>query len=162
MSYNTNDNVTQRSRVLGVGGSQEWTHITSDTTLTSDQTRITCAVPASSSITITLPKLNEAVAGRYFDIVCTKDGGGTSVILVDQADAILGAFKAVLINKGDSLRIYSNGYRYIVCAGHRMVTDSGMSATPGCMGDFVFNTSDNKTYQCTVSSATAATWVATT
>lgn len=163
MSYNTSDNVLQRAQQLGVGGSSQVNHITADTTLDKSQTIVTTEVPAASSITITLPPLNDQVRGRTFDISCVVDNGGTSVIITDGGDAVLGGFKAVLINKGDRIRISSDGYRYFPTGGIRMVTDAGpMTATPGCMADVAFNTSDSKLYFCTASSASAATWVATT
>lgn len=43
----------------------------------------------------------------------------------------------------------------------RSVTDAGpMTATPGTQREIVYNTSDSKFYGCTVTHATAATWVA--
>jgi hypothetical protein len=42
----------------------------------------------------------------------------------------------------------------------RQVTDAGMDATPGTKVEMVYNTADDKVYVCTVTHATAATWVA--
>ena len=161
MSYNTSDNVLQKAQQLGVGGSTVVQHITANTTLDKSQTIVTTEVPAASSITLTLPALNDQVRGRVFDISVVTDNGGTSVIITDQGDATVGKFTAVLIDKGDRIRISSDGYRYFVTGGTRMVTDAGpMSATPGVRGELAYNTSDSKAYVCTATSASAGTWSA--
>lgn len=153
-------NQLQRAASLGVGGSKASVlHVTENTTLGVDDVNVTCAVPGSSSITITLPHV-VASAGRRYDIVCVADGGGTSVIVTAPSGEVLGKFTSVLNDVGDRVSIESNGYTYYAANGIRRVTDSGMSATPGVKGSQAYNTSDDKIYNCTVSSATAATWVA--
>lgn len=161
MSYNTSDNVLQRAQQLGVGGSSQVNHITSTQTIDKSQTIVTTEVPAASSITLTLPPLNDQVRGRTFLFTCVVDNGGTSVIITDGGDATVGKFTTVLIDKGDFVRISSDGYRYFVVGGTRVVTDAGpMTATPGVRGEFAYNTSDSKGYVCTATSASAGTWSA--
>ena len=83
-------------------------------------------------------------------ITATDNAGNTTTALT------FGAFAAArTLNVSDPLRTST------VMFYGGTVTDAGpMTATGGCLGEVVSNTSDSKLYLCTTAHATAATWAA--
>ena len=75
---------------------------------------------------------------RYDAIHCV---GGLSV----DGDSVLGADETATITCNATLLL-------------RQVDDAGMAATPGTLGEVVYNLDDSKVYFCTASHAVAATW----
>jgi len=75
---------------------------------------------------------------RYDAIHCV---GGLSV----DGDSVLGADETATITCNATLLL-------------RQVNDAGMNATPGTLGEVVYNLDDSKVYFCTATHAVAATW----
>jgi hypothetical protein len=147
------------------GGSDGWNHITTTATLTADQVWNTVSNTASTDYTITLPAASTC-RGRQFVFVCIEDLG-TGVVTISGAGTFRNFTHRMLATTfaANRITIVSNGYDWDVLVGQRVVTDGSMDATPGFLGETVWNTDDSTLYTCSVSSTSAsgaATWVANT
>lgn len=164
MSETTLDNRLQRQRQLGVGGDAEATsHITTTATLGPEDVNVTFANTASTDYTITLPRL-ELARGRIYTLRCIEDLGTGVVTIASAGDDAFRQFVHVIGGTGCAgavVRIIADEYGWDVI-GTRVVNDGSMNATPGYVGETVWNLDDTILYTCSVASTTpsgAATWV---
>lgn len=164
MSETTVDNRLQRQRLLGLGGDAESTsHVTTTATLGPEDVNVTCANTASTDYTITLPRLDLA-AGRIYTIRCIEDLGTGVITIASAGDDAFRQFVHVISGTGCAgavVRIIADEYGWDVI-GTRVVNDGSMNATPGYVGETVWNLDDTILYTCSVASTTpsgAATWV---
>lgn len=158
-------NKLNRADILGVGGDAGTTHVTAATTLGPEDVNVTCANTASTDYSITLPRLDLA-AGRIYRIRCISDAGTGAINIVDAGDAAYRTFNHVFqATTANSNVVYliCDQYGWDVLAGPvRVVNDGSMNATPGYVGETVWNLDDTIQYTCSVASTTpggAATWV---
>lgn len=158
-------NKLNRAETLGVGGDTGTTHVTTTTTLGAEDVFVTCSNTASTDYDITLPKLSQA-AGRIYRIRCIEDLGTGVINIVDAGDAAFRTFnhvfQATTANR-NVVYLICDEYGWDVLGGPvRVVNDGSMNATPGYLGETVWNLDDSILYTCSVSSTTpggAATWV---
>jgi len=164
-------NKLNRAETLSVGGTSQYTHVTTDTTLGPEDVNVTCANTASTDYTITLPRLDEA-AGRIYTIRCISDLG-TGVITITSAgdDAFRKFYHKFVATSANTnvVRLICDNWGWDILGGNRIVTETMSSTTStqpaGMYGENVWNTTDSLLYTCSVASTTptgAATWISNT
>lgn len=165
-AFTNPSNKLQDSISQHAGGADGWSHRTTTATVAIDEVKNTVSNTASTDYTLTLPNASTVPYGRVFDFIGIEDLG-TGVVTISGA----GAFRNFTHKMGGTsffttrVAVRSNGYDWEVLTGTRVVNDNSMDATPGYVGETVWNLDDTIEYTCSVASTTpsgAATWVANT
>lgn len=167
-NWTNTDPVSQHVQTLHAGGNRKGAvHVTTTATILPDQLNTTCSNTASTDYTITLPKLSAAFKGAIYTIRCIEDLGTGVITISDAGDSpfrnFTHVFQATTANS-NVVRLICDEYGWDVI-GTRVVNDGSMDATPGYVGETVWNLNDTTSYTCSVASTTpsgAATWVANT
>jgi len=109
---------SSRDEALKTKGNIEegWNVISASESIGVDDMFNEVIVPASGSITVTLPPVLEA-KGREFIFVCVSDLGGTGVVVQDRDDAKVAAKNYATASNGiekagGTLHLYCNGAWY--------------------------------------------------
>jgi len=90
---------------------------TASATLQIHETVVKGTIPATGSITLTLPPVDAAKNLEFF-IWCGTDSGGTSIIIQDQDDGAVGSdFYAQLFNAGDAVLVRNVQGKYWMVEG---------------------------------------------
>lgn len=115
--------IDELDRTMGVRGTLE-PHVAEDGETLDPKYRVVhIEVPASGSDTVNMCSLAEALVGEPYMFICTKDGGGTGVILQDQDDAITSGLNYVTAGngftaKGDTVIAIPTPYAWEIVKSH--------------------------------------------